>query len=235
MDKDKVSKPFPVDGLIGRKLGMVQWFGKGSESVAVTVIKVGPCTVAAIRRTERDGYNAAQIGLLEPIKVKALTRAQKNHLKKAGAPYVRKLAEFRILGKVEPGQQLTVSDVFQVGERVDVVGWSKGKGFQGAMKRHGFSGQAASHGAKIHRTLGSVGSATFPGRTLKGLKMAGRMGNKRVKVRNLRVVFIDPENHLMGVAGGVPGGPNGYLFVSKAKADLQGILAEQRALLDKEG
>ena len=224
-------KAFTVGGLIGRKIGMMQWFDEDGVAVGLTLLKVGPCVVTQIRTPEKDGYSAVQLGLVEPVKVKHLTRPQIGHLKKVGAPYVRKLAEFPLLGEVEPGQQLTVSDVFSVDDLVDVVGRSKGRGFQGGVKRHGFGGGPASHGSKVHRKPGSIGAATFPGRVVKGKRMPGRMGPRRIKVRNLRIALIDPEEHVIGVVGGVPGAPRSYVLVYRAKSTLQAVMEEYEAVM----
>ncbi len=226
---------YSVAGLIGRKIGMMQWFTDDGQAVGVTLLRVGPCVVTRIRTLERDGYAAAQLGLLEPVKVKHLTRPVLGYLKKHGLPYVRKMAEFPILGPVKLGQQITVADVFTVGELVDVVGWRKGRGFQGAVHRHGFSGGPASHGSKVHRRVGSIGTATFPGRVIKGKRMAGRMGVVRVKIRNLQIAFIEPEEHILAVIGGVPGWPNGYVYVYKAKKTLAGQMEEFAAVQESGG
>ena len=224
-------KAFTVGGLIGRKIGMMQWFDEDGDAVGVTLLRVGPCVVTQVRTVERDGYQAVQLGLIEPVKVKHLTRPIIGHLKKSGAPYVRKMVEFPLFGEVEPGQQFTVSDLFSVGDLVDVVGWSKGRGFQGAVKRHGFGGGPSSHGSKVHRKPGSIGAATFPGRVVKGKRMPGRMGPKKVKVRNLRIALIEPEEHVIGVVGGVPGAPKSYVLVYRAKSTLMEMMEERAAVL----
>ncbi len=223
-------KQIIVGGLIGRKIGMMQWFDEFDEAIGVTLLKVGPCVVTQIRTPDRDGYRAVQLGLIEPVKEKKINKPMRGHLKKAGAPFVKKLAEFPLYGDIEPGQTVTIHHLFQDGELVDVVGWSKGKGFQGVVKRHGFSGGPASHGSKVHRTPGSIGNAAYPGRVIKGMRMAGRTGGNRVKIRNLRIVFMDPEEHILAVAGGVPGAPGSYVYVYKAKSTLQGLMEEYAAL-----
>jgi large subunit ribosomal protein L3 len=226
---------YTVAGLIGRKVGMMRWFDEDGRALPVTVLRVGPCVVTQVRTPERDGYRAAQLGLLEPVKAQRLNRPLRGHLKKHGLPFVRKLAEFPILGEVRLGQSITVADVFQTGEKVDVVGWTKGRGFQGGVHRHGFGGGPASHGSKVHRRPGSIGTNTDPGRVLKGKRMAGRMAVRRLKVRNLRVAFIVPEEHVLGVVGSVPGAPNGYVYVLKARSTLAGQMEEYAAVQQRVG
>jgi len=226
---------YTVAGLIGRKVGMMRWFDEDGRALPVTVLRVGPCVVTQVRTPERDGYQAAQLGLLEPVKAQRLNRPLRGHLKKHGLPFVRKLAEFPILGEVRLGQSITVADVFQTGEKVDVVGWTKGRGFQGGVHRHGFGGGPASHGSKVHRRPGSIGTNTDPGRVLKGKRMAGRMAVRRLKVRNLRVAFIVPEEHVLGVVGSVPGAPNGYVYVLKARSTLAGQMEEYAAVQQRVG
>ncbi|MCS7312401.1 MAG: 50S ribosomal protein L3 [Acidobacteria bacterium] len=226
---------YTVAGLIGRKVGMLQWFDGDGRVWPLTILRVGPCVVTRVRTPERDGYPAVQIGLLEPVKVHRLNRPLQGYLKKHGLPLVRKLVEFPALGEVRLGQQITVADVFQTGEKVDVVGWTKGRGFQGGVHRHGFRGGPASHGSKVHRRPGSIGTNTDPGRVLKGKRMAGRMASRRLKVRNLRIVLLVPEEHVLGVMGSVPGAPNGYVYVLKAKSTLAGQMEEYTAVRQRLG
>ena len=210
-----------IKGIVGEKLGMTQIFVE-TRAVPVTVIKAGPCVVAQIRTQETDGYDAVQLayGTTRPRDV---TKPQQGHFDKAGVEPTRHLVELRTGGdgSFELGQQVT-ADVFEVGEKVDVVGVSKGKGFSGVMKRHGFAGLRGSHGVhKKHRSPGAIGACATPSRVFKGMRMAGQAGNQRVTVLNLEVVQADPERNLLLVKGAVPG-PNGGLVMvrSATKAPL---------------
>jgi large subunit ribosomal protein L3 len=219
-----------MKGLLGRKLGMTQIFNESGESVPVTVIEAGPCYVTQVRTAERDGYSAVQIGFDAAKKATRLTRGELGHLGllktdekhpkrrtlSVEVPPVRHLSE--LPAKVDEGytegQQLTV-DLFQLGDRVDVVGTSKGRGFAGHVKRHGFSGGPRTHGQSDRlRTSGSIAAGTTPGKIHKGKHMAGHMGVERVTTQNLQVVLIDTERNLLGVRGPVPG-PTGGLVVVK--------------------
>jgi large subunit ribosomal protein L3 len=208
-------------GIVGEKLGMTQIFVE-TRAVPVTVIKAGPCVVTQVRTQATDGYDAVQLayGVLRPRDV---TKPVKGHFDKADAEPSRHLVELRTDGAAyELGQQVT-ADVFSVGEKVDVVGVSKGKGFAGVMKRHGFGGLRGSHGVhKKHRSPGAIGACATPSRVFKGMRMAGQMGNQRVTVLNLEVIQSDPERGLLLVKGAVPG-PNGGLVMvrSATKAPLQ--------------
>ncbi|PLV60230.1 50S ribosomal protein L3 [Thermotoga sp. KOL6] len=201
--------------IIGRKIGMTRVF-VGNEAIPVTVIKAGPCVVVQKKTVDKDGYNAVQLGF---EKAKKVNRPLAGHFKKFGVEPMRVLKEFRVDNpdEYEPGQVIKV-DVFEKGEYVDVTGWSKGRGFAGAMKRWGFSGGPKSHGSKFHRELGSVGQHTEPARIFKGKKMPGRYGNERITVRNLQIVDIDPENDLIAIKGGVPGARGGLVLIRSAKA-----------------
>jgi large subunit ribosomal protein L3 len=208
-------------GIVGEKVGMTQIFVE-TRAVPVTVIKAGPCVVTQVRTQATDGYDAVQLayGVLRPRDV---TKPVKGHFDKADAEPSRHLVELRTDGEgYELGQQVT-ADVFSVGEKVDVVGVSKGKGFAGVMKRHGFGGLRGSHGVhKKHRSPGAIGACATPSRVFKGMRMAGQMGNQRVTVLNLEVIQSDPERGLLLVKGAVPG-PNGGLVMvrSATKAPLQ--------------
>jgi large subunit ribosomal protein L3 len=208
-------------GIVGEKVGMTQIFVE-TRAVPVTVIKAGPCVVTQVRTQAIDGYDAVQLayGVLRPRDV---TKPVKGHFDKADAEPSRHLVELRTDGAAyELGQQVT-ADVFSVGEKVDVVGVSKGKGFAGVMKRHGFGGLRGSHGVhKKHRSPGAIGACATPSRVFKGMRMAGQMGNQRVTVLNLEVIQSDPERGLLLVKGAVPG-PNGGLVMvrSATKAPLQ--------------
>lgn len=223
----------PIAGLLGRKIGMTQRFQEDGNPVPVTAIQAGPCWVTQVRTSGNDGYTAVQLGFeevralkegvrlkdLRPADLKPLTRPEAGHLQKVGT-LLRYLREVRVddLGEVQVGQKVTV-DIFKPGDRVDVEGRSKGRGFAGVVKRHHFKGGPKTHGqSDRHRAPGSIGSTTFPGRVLKGLRMAGHMGNQRVTVRNLEVVAVDTERNLLFVKGAVPGPVNGLLVIRKAKA-----------------
>jgi len=207
-----------MKGILGKKVGMTQLFDDRGEVVPVTVIEAGPCYVTQVKTPERDGYSAIQLGF-EEVKPKRLTRPQLKHLAKNHLPPLRYLREIRTknLDEYKEGQKLTVS-IFRVGERVDVTGTSKGKGFAGPVKRYGFRGGPKTHGqSDRHRAPGSIGSGTTPGRILKGLRMAGRMGNEQVTQSNLEVVMVDPERNLLVVKGSVPGPENGLLIIKEAR------------------
>ena len=207
-----------MKGIIGKKIGMTQIFDDEGNAVPVTVIEAGPCYVTQIRTSDRDGYVAVQLGF-EETKPKRLTQGQLGHLRRNNLPALRYLREFRLRdGDVDivEGDEIKV-DVFEQGERVDVIGTSKGRGFAGTIKRHGFSRQPKTHGqSDRERAPGSIGMCATPGRTFKGKKMAGRMGNQRVTIQNLEVVVIDPERNLLAVRGSVPGARNGLLMIRQA-------------------
>lgn len=204
-----------MKGILGRKVGMTQVFDETGEVIPVTVIEAGPCFVTQVRTLERDGYTAVQLGFGE-TKRRRLTRPQLGHLK--DLPLLRHLREVRTsdIEGYEVGQKVDVG-IFSAGDRVDVTGISKGKGFAGVMKRHGFSGGPATHGQSDRaRAPGSIGATTTPGRVFKGKRMPGRMGNDRVTVQNLRVVQVDPERNLLLVRGAVPGAAKGLLLIRQA-------------------
>ena len=204
-------------GLIARKLGMSRLFADDGRHVPVTVLKVDGCQVVAQRTAEQDGYTALQLGC-EKAKVKNVTKPMRGHFAKAKVEPKRRVVEFRVDSDalVDVGTELS-AEHFVAGQRVDVTGTSNGKGFAGAMKRHGFHGLRASHGVSInHRSLGSTGQCQDPGRVFKGKKMAGQMGNKRVTTQNLEVVSTDNEQGLILVKGAVPGSKGGYVLVSDA-------------------
>ncbi|HSH76845.1 MAG TPA: 50S ribosomal protein L3 [Longimicrobiales bacterium] len=205
-----------MPGLIGKKVGMTRIFDEEGIQVPVTVIEAGPCPVVQVKSRERDGYGAIQVGFGEQS-AKRATRAETSHAAKAGleaAPRV--MREFRIGDgeEYEVGQRLTVS-LFEAGDLVKVTGNSKGRGFQGVVKRHGFSGRPGSHGHPMSRNPGSVGPGTDPSRVIKGKRLPGRMGGTRTTIRNLQVVRVDGERNLLFVKGGVPGARNGYVLISK--------------------
>jgi large subunit ribosomal protein L3 len=206
-----------IKGIIGRKVGMTQVFDADGTVHPATVIKAGPCVVVQAKTAQTDGYEAVQLGLVEEKPPKA-GKPLTGHYKKAGVPPTRVRREVKVAGDGDapkPGDQVLVS-MFADGERVDVIGTGRGKGFQGVMRRHHFSGGAASHGSMFHRRPGSIGASSYPSRVVKGMRAAGRMGGRRATIHNLKVLRVDPENHLLVVEGGIPGAPTGYVMVQKA-------------------
>lgn len=206
-----------MKGLIGKKIGMTQIFDEAGVALPVTVIEAGPCYVTQVRSHEVDGYSAVQLGFGE-VSPKRLTGGQRGHLKANDLPPVRFLREFRIKNpEVEVGDKVTVEN-FELGERVDITGISKGKGFQGGMKRHGFRGGPKTHGqSDRQRAPGSAGAGSTPGRIFKGKRNAGQMGNVRVTSQGLKVVLLDAERNLLGVMGSVPGAKGGLVMVKGAR------------------
>lgn len=203
-----------IEGLLGRKIGMTQVFDNEGRAVPVTVLEVGPCVVTQVKTPERDGYAAVQLGF---GRRKRLNKPMQGHLRASGA-LPRYLKEVRLSDptQFQVGQVLDCS-IFQAGQLVDVIGWRKGRGFQGGVKRHGFAGGPKTHGQSDRlRAPGSIGPTTDPGRVHKGKRMAGRMGPERVTVLNLKVVQVDPQRNLVLVQGGVPGHVNGLVIVRQA-------------------
>lgn len=205
-----------VTGLMGRKLGMTQIFDEQRRLHPVTVIEAGPCRITAVKTRDQHGYDALQLGYTE-IQERKLTRAQVGHLRASGQEKLFKyLWEVRgVSSDCQVGDAVT-ADLFETGERVHVQGTSKGKGFQGVMKRHNFSGGPASHGSMFHRAPGSVGSSSYPSRVMKNRPLPGQMGNKRVTVQGLRIADIRPEENLVLLVGAVPGPVGGLVFIRKA-------------------
>ena len=205
-----------IESILGSKIGMSQIFNENGVMTPVTAVQAGPCTVTQIRTPAKDGYSAVQLGFGEP---RNLNQPEKGHLKRAGKLF-RFLREIRTkeLGDVQVGQHVDVS-VFIPGDKVNVVGKSKGRGFTGVVKRHGFAGGPKTHGqSDRQRAPGSIGSTTYPGRVLKGTKMAGHWGNERVSVMNLEIMEIDQERNLLLIKGAIPGAAKGLLIISKTKA-----------------
>jgi large subunit ribosomal protein L3 len=204
-------------GLIGKKIGMTQIFDESGTAIPVTVIEAGPCFVTQIRTAASDGYASVQLGFDE-VKPKRLTNGEKGHLKRNNLPPLRFLREFRAKEPgVNEGEKVTVS-LFTVGERVDVIGTSKGKGFQGGVKRYHFRGGPRTHGASDReRAPGSRGSTTTPGRVYKGARGPGHMGDDRVTAQNLKVVMVDSDRNLIGVRGAIPGARNGLVVIREAR------------------
>ncbi|HIO47188.1 TPA: 50S ribosomal protein L3 [Candidatus Poribacteria bacterium] len=206
-----------INGILGRKVGMTQVFDESGEAIPVTVIEAGPCTVVQIKTTERDGYNAVQVGFFDR-KDSKFNKPKLGHFEKANVEPKRYLKELRVdvPDDISVGSAID-SSTFSVGDLVDVTGVSKGKGFAGVVKRWGFAGGRKSHGGEQdHRRPGSIGQSAQPSRVFKGQKMPGRMGNKKATVQNLQVVKADPERNLLLVKGAVPGSRNGLLVIRRA-------------------
>lgn len=206
-----------VTGIIGKKVGMTQVFDPDGTVHPATVIKAGPCVVVQSKSAQTDGYESVQLGLVEP-KPSKTNKAMTGHFKKANVPPTRVRREVKLAAGgdgAKPGDQVLVS-IFADGERVDIVGTGRGKGFQGVVKRHHFAGGAATHGSMFHRAPGSIGASSYPSRVVKGMRMGGHMGADRVTVRNLKVLRVDAENNLLLLEGAVPGGPNAIVVIRKA-------------------
>jgi large subunit ribosomal protein L3 len=207
-----------VQGIIAKKVGMTQVYAEDGRAIPATVLEAGPCVVVQRKSKEKDGYSSVQLGLVENRKIKRVSKAMAGHFKKAGLPPVRVLREF----KVEAGAEVKVGDkvsvaIFAKGDKVQVTGTSKGKGFQGVVKRHHFRGGAATHGSMFHRAPGSIGASAFPSRVIKGMRGAGHMGTDRVTVKNLEVVRVDKDSNLLVVRGSIPGSGGGYVVINKRK------------------
>ena len=217
-----------IEGIIGRKVGMTQVYAEDGRAIPATVIQAGPCVV--VQRKSRkehtntkgqkrtDGYDAVQLAFVEDRKVKSVTKAQAGHFKKTGGdlPPVKVLREFKVAegDEAKVGDKVSVA-MFAAGDLVNIVGTSKGKGFQGVVKRHHFRGGAATHGSMFHRAPGSIGSSAFPSRVLKGMRGAGHMGSDTVTQRNVKVVRVDAETNILVVKGAVPGASGGYVVIRK--------------------
>jgi large subunit ribosomal protein L3 len=207
-----------VEGIIGKKKGMTQIFAEDGTLTPVTVIEAGPCVIVQRKTVEKDGYEAVQIGLVDGKAAKRANKPSRGHHEKAGVPPTRVLREVGLIGGAElkAGDPVLV-DIFQGVDAVDVIGTSKGKGFQGVMRRHGFAGGAASHGSMFHRAPGSIGASAYPSRVLPGMRAAGRMGDARTTVKNLKVVRVDVEKNLLLVKGAVPGAPGATVLVRRSQ------------------
>jgi large subunit ribosomal protein L3 len=208
-----------VTGILGRKVGMTQVFEADGTVVPATVIKAGPCVVVQAKTAQTDGYEAVQLGLVEATAAK-VNQPTAGHFKKAGVPPTRVRREVKVApggDAVKTGDQVLVN-IFAKGDRVDVVASGRGRGFQGVVKRHHFAGGGATHGSMFHRAPGSIGASSFPSRVVKGMRAAGRMGGARVTTRNLKVVSVDADNHLLVLRGAVPGAPGGIIVVRRAVA-----------------
>jgi large subunit ribosomal protein L3 len=207
-----------VQGLIGRKVGMSQMFDEAGRFVPVTVLQAGPCVVVGLRSPERHGYLAAQVGLVEHLPGGRLSKPRRGQFEKHGLPAFRHVREFGVIGDQIPAVGDAVSAaLFQPSDRVDVIGVSKGKGFQGVIRRHHFRGGAATHGSMFHRAPGSIGASSFPSRTFPGMRAAGHMGHRQVTVKNLRVMRVDEANNLLVVKGAIPGARGTPLVIRRSR------------------
>ena len=207
-----------MKGILGIKIGMTQIFDEDGTVVPVTVVKAGPCTVVQRKTADVDGYEAVQLGLVEERSPRNVPKPLQGHYDKAGVAPGRRLMEFQTENDdpLQAGDQIKAS-IFQEDDFVDVIGTSKGKGFQGVIKRHGFSGGRATHGSMFHRAPGSIGQAAYPSRVFPGVKLPGRMGGKRVTVKNLQIVKVNEEENLIYLRGAVPGARNSYVALREAK------------------
>ena len=196
----------PVQGIIARKVGMTQVYGKDGRAIPATVLTAGPCVVVERKTTAKHGYSAVQVGFVEEKRVKHTTKPQQGHFKKAGIPPTRLTREFRV----------PEAEAINPGDKVSITGTSKGKGFAGVVKRHHFRGGDGTHGSMHHRAPGGIGASAFPSRVIKGLRAAGHMGAETVTTKNIQVVEIDAENNLLVVKGAVPGSISSYVVVHKA-------------------
>ena len=208
-----------VTGIIGRKVGMTQVFETDGTVVPATVIKAGPCVVVQAKTAQTDGYEAVQLGLVDETAAQG-EQADDRSLQEGDVPADARAREVKVAAggdALKAGDQV-LADMFTAGDRVDVIATSRGKGFQGVMKRHNFAGGAATHGSMFHRAPGSIGASSFPSRVVKGMRAAGRMGGDRVTTRNLQVVSVDVDNHLLVLRGAVPGAPGGVVVIRRAVA-----------------
>ncbi len=203
-----------VKGMIGRKVGMTQLFAEDGTVTPVTVIEAGPCVVTQRKTADRDGYEAAQVGLVDAKAAKRANKPMKGHHEKAGVPPTRVRREFDVTdgSEAKAGDPVAI-DMFDGVDKIDVVATSKGKGFQGVMRRHGFGGGRATHGSMFHRAPGSIGQSAFPSKVMKGMRGPGQMGNKRVTVKNVKIVRVDTEKSLLLVKGSIPGSPGTTLML----------------------
>jgi large subunit ribosomal protein L3 len=208
-----------VKGIIGKKVGMTQVFAPDGTVTPVTVIKAGPCVVVQKKTVNTDGYDAVQLGMVEERPPRKVNKPTEGHFKRAGVPPTRILREVRVEASEDStnvGDKVLV-DIFNQDDLVEIIGKSKGRGFAGFIKRHGFGGGRATHGSMFHRAPGGIGASAYPSRVYKGTKMAGHMGNEQKTIKNLRVVSVDTENNLLMIHGAVPG-PNGaYVLIKKAQ------------------
>jgi large subunit ribosomal protein L3 len=206
-----------INGLIGRKVGMTQLFEGNGRVRPVTVLQAGPCVVVQRKTVDKDGYSGVQIGLVDAKSAKRANKPMRGHHQKAEVPPTRLLREFPVEdgSEVKPGDSVLV-DIFEGVARVDVIGTSKGKGFQGVIKRHGFGGGRATHGSMFHRAPGSIGMAAYPAKVLRGMRGPGQHGNKRITAKNLTVLRVDTERNLLLVEGSVPGAKGSTLLIRRS-------------------
>src|SRR6202050_3968819 len=207
-------------GILGKKIGMTQVFRADGQVVPVTVLKAGPCVVVQRKTPTTDGYDAVQLGFMEYARKSGVSKPKAGHLKKSGAEGVKFLREFLLAegteGDLKAGDRVLV-DEFKPKDKVDVIGISKGKGFAGVIRRHGFKGGPGGHGSMFHRAPGSIGASSFPSRVFPGMKMGGQMGTARVTVRNLEIVEVDAEENVLLIKGAVPGPTGGYVVVRRGR------------------
>jgi large subunit ribosomal protein L3 len=206
-----------IGGLLGKKVGMSQLFSSEGKVIPVTIIQAGPCIITQIKTIDKDGYLSLQMGLIEKVSPKRITKSIKGHVQKAGSPPVRKMIELPIdtIENLKLGDTLTAADIFKEQEIIDISGITKGKGFQGVVKRHHFSGGSATHGSKTHRIPGSIGASSYPSRVYKGTRMGGRMGGAKLTIKNITIIKIDKENNLVVVKGSIPGHNGSYVLIKK--------------------
>lgn len=206
-------------GILGKKIGMTQFFDDEGRVVPVTVLQAGPCVVVQRKNVDRDGYEAIQVGLVDFMREKLVKKPQRGHFAKAGVAPMRFLREFRLEDGAEgfePGDRI-LAEHFKPRERVSITGTSKGKGFQGVVKRHGFRGGRKTHGSMFHRAPGSIGQSAWPSRVFKGVRLPGRMGGDRVTVSGLEIVEVHPDDNVILVRGAVPGPNGGYVSIRRAR------------------
>jgi large subunit ribosomal protein L3 len=206
-------------GILGKKIGMTQIFRADGQVVPVTLVKAGPCVVTQRKTPATDGYDAIQVGLMEYVKAARINKPATGHLKKANADGVKYMQEFRLApgnGDFKAGDKILAED-FKPNEKVDVIGVSKGRGFAGVVRRHGFAGGPGGHGSMFHRAPGSIGASSFPSRVFPGMRMGGHLGSDQVTVRNLEIVEVDTEDNVIMVKGAVPGANGDYVMIRRSR------------------
>ncbi len=204
-----------MKNILGKKIGMTQVFGENGELIPVSVVEAGPLVIVQKKTIEKDGYNAIQVGFLD-MKEKKANKPLKGHFGKAEVALKEKLREIKVENpeEFEIGQEIKV-DIFEVGDKIDITGTSKGKGTQGVIKRHGFARGRETHGSRFHRAPGGMGASAYPGKVFKGHRMAGRMGNEKVTVQNLEIIKLDVENNLILIKGAIPGPKKGFVTIKQ--------------------
>jgi large subunit ribosomal protein L3 len=218
VESTRVGFSLMVDGLLGKKLGMTQVLNEDGLAIPVTIVQAGPCVVVQRKTVDTDGYDAVQLGLVEFVKGKRVGKPMAGHFKKADVPPVRFLREIRLSGDddVKAGDRVQ-ADIFKAADRISVTGTSKGRGFAGVIKRHGFHGGGATHGSMFHRAPGSIGQSAYPSRVFKGTRMPGHMGVDRVTVQGVRILEVDAEKNLLYLRGAVPGPNGGYVVLRRVR------------------